>query len=50
MSCAAAGTGDIVDGHLALLVPPDATVLTSAAVDVRLLLRTRRVKARVVSV
>ncbi len=41
---------DLVDAHVALLVPPDATVLTSDEEDIKALLRTRRVKARIVHV
>lgn len=41
---------DLVDAHVALLVPPDATVLTSDEEDLKALLGTRRVKARIVHV
>lgn len=43
-------TSDLVDAHVALLVPPDGTVLTSDEADLRPLLRTRRVKAAIVRV
>jgi len=44
------GTSDLVDAHVALLVEPAGTVLTSDEPDIRALLRTRRVKARVIRV
>ena len=43
-------TSDLVDAHVALLVPPDGTLLTSDDADLRPLLRTRRVKAAIVRV
>jgi hypothetical protein len=43
-------TSDIVDAHVALLVEPQATVLTSDEPDIKTLLRTRGVKAVVVRV
>lgn len=46
----ASDSTDLVDAHVALLVPPGGTVLTSDDADVRALLRARRVKARVVRV
>ena len=39
-------SADVVDAHLALLVEPGDTVLTSEADDLADLLRTRRVRAR----
>jgi hypothetical protein len=39
-----------VDAHVALLVQPQGSVLTSDEADIRALLRTRRVKAVVVRV
>lgn len=44
------GTRDLVDAHVALLVQPQGSVLTSDEPDMRALLRTRRVKAVVVRV
>jgi hypothetical protein len=44
------GTNDLVDAHVALLVQPDGSVLTSDEADIKALLRTRRVKAVVVRV
>jgi hypothetical protein len=44
------GTSDLVDAHVALLVQPQGSVLTSDEADIRALLRTRRVKAVVVRV
>ena len=44
------GTSDLVDAHVALLVERDDQVLTSDDVDIKALLRTRRVKAAVVHV
>jgi len=41
---------DLVDAHVALLISADGIVLTSDDDDIRALLRTRRVKARVVHV
>jgi hypothetical protein len=43
-------SSDLVDAHVALLVPQDGSVLTSDDQDIRALLRARRVKARVVHV
>ena len=43
-------TSDLVDAHVALLVPPDGTVLTSDEADLRPLLRTRRVKSAILRV
>ena len=43
-------TSDLVDAHVALLVQPDGSVLTSDEADIRALLRTRRIKAVVVRV
>lgn len=47
---ARARTADVVDGHVALLVPQGGTVVTSDPSDLRALLRARRVPAHVVSV
>lgn len=47
---AASRTSDIADAHVALLVQPDDSVLTSDETDIRGLLRTRRVKAHIVRV
>jgi len=44
------GTSDIVDAHVALLVQPGGSVVTSDETDIRALLRTRRVKATVIRV
>ena len=41
---------DLVDAHIALLVPSAGSVLTSDDDDIRALLRARRVKARVVHI
>lgn len=46
----ASDSADIVDAHVALLVRPDGSVLTSDDADIRALLRTRRVKAHIVQV
>lgn len=46
----ASDSTDLVDAHVALLVPPEGRVLTSDDADIHALLRTRRVKARVVHV
>lgn len=43
-------TSDLVDAHVALLVQPGGRVLTSDEPDIKMLLRTRRVKATVVRV
>lgn len=45
-----AGTADVVDGHVALLVRPGDRVLTSDAGDLRRLLSAREVSAQVVDV
>lgn len=47
---AANRTSDVTDAHVALLVQPDDMVLTSDEPDIRALLRTRRIKARLVRV
>ncbi len=47
---ARARTADVVDGHVALLVPQGGTVVTSDPSDLRALLRARQVPAHVVSV
>lgn len=39
------GTIDLVDGHVALLVPAEGTVVTSDDADIGALLQTRKVKA-----
>ncbi len=44
------GTSDLVDAHVALLVPPRGTVLTSDESDIKALLRSRRVEATVIQV
>ncbi|MGH9188407.1 MAG: hypothetical protein ACRD0U_21785 [Acidimicrobiales bacterium] len=43
-------SNDLVDAHLALLVQPEASVLTSDDADILALLRIRRVKAHLVHV
>ena len=43
-------TGDVVDGHVALLAGPADRVLTSDVSDIRRLLRTRSVSAPIVRV
>ena len=43
-------TSDLVDAHVALLVPPGGHVLTTDEPDIKALLRTRRVKATVIAV
>jgi len=43
-------SSDLVDAHVALLASPDARVLTSDDDDIKALLRTRRVRARIVHV
>lgn len=45
-----AGTSDLTDAHVALLVQPQERVLTSDEAAIRALLRTRRVKAAIVRV
>jgi hypothetical protein len=47
---AANRTSDVADAHVALLVQTDDSVLTSDQADLRSLLRTRKVKARIVPV
>ena len=47
---AAARTEDVVDAHVALLVEPGGTVLTSDGSDIALLLGVRKVQATVVRV
>jgi hypothetical protein len=42
-----AGSADVVDAHVALLAGPEDVVLTSDAGDIRALLRTRGIPARV---
>jgi PIN domain nuclease of toxin-antitoxin system len=44
------GTSDLADAHVALLVQPQERVLTSDQADIKALLRTRRIKAIIVSV
>ncbi|MGH9268345.1 MAG: PIN domain-containing protein [Acidimicrobiales bacterium] len=44
----ASKSNDLVDAHVALLVQPEARVLTSDGADIQALLRSRRVKAHVV--
>jgi hypothetical protein len=46
----ASDSSDLVDAHVALLVTQDGSVLTSDDDDVKALLRSRRLKARVVHV
>lgn len=46
--CARAGTGDVVDAHLATLARPGDVVVTSDPDDLTTLLRVLRVKASVV--
>ncbi len=46
----ASATSDLVDAHVALLVQPSARVLTSDPDDLKALLRTRGVKARLIRV
>lgn len=41
---------DLVDAHVALLVQPESQVLTSDEPDIKALLRTRKVRARVIRV
>lgn len=41
---------DLVDGHVALLVEPEDQVLTSDEPDIKALLRSRKVRARVIGV
>lgn len=44
------GTEDPVDAHVALLVQPNGQILTSDEPDMKALLRTRRVKAKIIRV
>ncbi len=44
------GTSDLVDAHVALLVEPGGSVLTSDELDLEALLRTRRVHATILRV
>ncbi|HWE68538.1 MAG TPA: hypothetical protein VG298_17995 [Acidimicrobiales bacterium] len=44
---ARAGTSDVVDGHVSILVNPNDTIVTSDADDMRGLLQSRGVKARI---
>ena len=46
----ASGSEDIVDAHVALLARPQDAVLTSDDVDIKALLRVRRVKATIIHV
>ena len=46
----ASHTSDLVDAHVALLVEPGGSVLTSEESDIKALLRTRRVNAAVIRV
>lgn len=46
----ASASTDLVGAHVALLVTQDGSVLTSDADDITVLLRSRRIKARVVHV
>jgi hypothetical protein len=46
----ASNSNDLVDAHVALLVRPGASVLTSDEADIRALLRVRRVRAHLVRV
>lgn len=46
----ASGTEDLVDAHVALLVDPNGSVLTSDEPDISALLQTRRVQATVLHV
>jgi hypothetical protein len=46
----ASGTDDLLDAHVALLVEPGGSVLTSDEPGIEALLRTRRVKATVLRV
>jgi hypothetical protein len=45
---AAAGSSDVIDGHVAILAKPDDTVLTGDIDDIARLLDTRRVEASLV--
>jgi hypothetical protein len=47
---AANGTTDLVDAHVALLIEPGGSVLTSDEPDIGALLRTRRVQAAILRV
>ena len=44
------GTSDLVDAHVALLVEPWGTVLTSDVRDIKALVRSRQVEATVIQV
>ncbi|MHB1781794.1 MAG: PIN domain-containing protein [Acidimicrobiales bacterium] len=44
------GTNDLVDAHVALLIEPGGSVLTSDEPDIKELLRTRRVEATILRV
>lgn len=46
----ASNANDLVDAHVALLVQPEGSVLTSDEADIRALLRIRRVRAHLVHV
>lgn len=46
----ASASTDLIDAHVALLVTQDGSVLTSNDEDITVLLRARRIKARVVHV
>lgn len=46
----ASNSNDLVDAHVALLVQPEGSVLTSDEADIRALLRIRRVRAHLVHV
>ncbi len=44
------GTRDVIDAHIAFLVSPGGTVMTSDEAEIKSLLRSRRVKAAVIRV
>jgi hypothetical protein len=44
------GTNDLVDAHMALLIEPGGSILTSDEPDITALLRTRRVEAAILRV
>ncbi len=46
----ASNSNDLVDAHVALLVQPEGSVLTTDEADIRALLRIRRVRAHLVHV
>jgi hypothetical protein len=50
VSCCTSRTPDVVDAHVALLVEPGDTLLTSDPTDLTRLLHVRRIKASVVQV